>query len=282
MTVSEPPAAALDTRLTLLFRHYIDNLAPWYDLNDAEKTFQIVIPQRALSNKILFKALIAFSACHLSKTTNSFQQYSSLYHTSCVEDLLTALNDTSLELQEEYLAATCLLRSYEILNGTNLTLSQQDDTNSLEGDMRKHQDHLLGAYSFATNKPIDLSIHGLAQAGTWNYLREEITVALESRRQVRFSTGFHFVPGSDMPDDQCANAITFILARIINFYFSNTTNVDQEDRRRGWLELSTEVNLWRRGLPMTFQPFSYAPKAGNVFPSIWLLQPWHGIFLPLI
>ncbi len=145
--------------------------------------------------------------------------------------------------------------------------------------MRRHQNHLLGAYSFATNRPIDLTIRGLAQTGTWNYLREEITVALESRRSVRFSTGFHFVPELVMADDQWANAITFILAKTINLCFSDASNESMDERNNLWQALAAELASWRHGLPITFQPFSTASRAGNVFPSIWLLQPWHGKFI---
>lgn len=144
--------------------------------------------------------------------------------------------------------------------------------------MRRHQDHLLGAYSFATNRPIDLTIRSLAQAGTWNYLREEITVALESRRLVRFSTGFQFNPGSIMPDDMQANAITLLLAKTINFCFDNSTNKTPEHRREYWEKIVAEVASWRQQSPASFKPFSNAPKPENVFPSIWLLQPWHGNF----
>lgn len=221
--------------------------------------FGTIVPLRALRDTILFKALIAFSACHLNKIRKLQRDLGSIYHGSCVEELLGALNDTSLELQEDYLAATCLLRSYEILNG----------------DMRRHQNHLLRASSFATNRPIDLTVRGLAQAGTWNYLREEITVALESRRLVRFSIGFHFVPEEIMADDKWANYITFILAKTINFCFSVPANEDRGERTDRWRELSEETSSWRQKLPVTFHPFSTAPQPGNIFPSIWLLRPWH-------
>lgn len=146
--------------------------------------------------------------------------------------------------------------------------------------MRRHQNHLLGAYSFATNRPIDLKVRGLAQAGTWNYLREEITVALESRRLVRFSTRFHFVPEEIMSDDKWANYITFILAKTINFCFSDLINEAREECTNRWRELAEETSSWRQNLPVTFQPFSTASKPENVFPSIWLLRPWHGKSAP--
>jgi hypothetical protein len=40
-----------------------------------------------------------------------------VYHAACVGDLLEVLKDIHSKIQEDYLAATCLLRSYEILNG---------------------------------------------------------------------------------------------------------------------------------------------------------------------
>jgi hypothetical protein len=100
-----------------LFRHYIDFLAPWYDLNDSQTLFSTLVPQRAMNNPILFKAVIAFSACHESRTSGQYQGLGHVYHAACVRDLLEVLNEVHSEMQGDYLAATCLLRSYEILNG---------------------------------------------------------------------------------------------------------------------------------------------------------------------
>lgn len=118
--VSALPRLALENQvITTLFRHYIDFLSPWYDLNDSQSLFGTLVPQRAMSNPILFKAAIAFSACHVSRTSDGshYQELGHEYHAACIRDLLEVLNDVRLEMQDDYLAATCLLRSYEILNG---------------------------------------------------------------------------------------------------------------------------------------------------------------------
>jgi Fungal specific transcription factor domain len=116
--VSANPKVALENQVIAgLFRHYIDFLAPWYDLNDSQALFGTLVPQRAMSNPILFKAVIAFSACHESRTSGRYQALGHVYHAACVRDLLEVLNDIHIEMQGDYLAATCLLRSYEILNG---------------------------------------------------------------------------------------------------------------------------------------------------------------------
>jgi hypothetical protein len=100
-----------------LFRHYVDFLAPWYDLNDSQYLFGSLVPVRALSNAILFKALIAFSGCHRHRVSGKLVGLASVYHAACVKDLLAEMDNIHSELQGDYLAVTCLLRSYEILNG---------------------------------------------------------------------------------------------------------------------------------------------------------------------
>lgn len=47
-----------------------------------------------------------------------FKDLAKVSHTSCVMELLAALEKARpLDVQEDYLAATCLLHSYEILDG---------------------------------------------------------------------------------------------------------------------------------------------------------------------
>ena len=143
------------------------------------------------------------------------------------------------------------------------------------GDTRQQQ-HLLGAYSFASSSHIDTKIRGLAQSGAWNYLREEITMALELRRAVRLGSEFDYSPSDDRPDDTWAHSITYILARVINFCFDTTVEMSSSERKGTCEYLSECVSDWRSNRPKSFNPFSAAPKPGNAFPSIWLLQPWHG------
>jgi hypothetical protein len=143
------------------------------------------------------------------------------------------------------------------------------------GDTRQQQ-HLLGAYSFASSGHIDLSQRGLSQSGTWNYLREEITMALELCRPVRTGTGFRFVPSETMSDDMWSNYISYILAKVINFSFDDAGVTNSDQRSSDWQELDEEVSAWRSNRPESFNPFSTASKFGNAFLSIWLLSPWHG------
>lgn len=101
--------------MTEYFRHYLE-LAKWYDLSDAGRTFASLVPQKALESMLLFSAVIALSTMHISRTTKpSARSVAEYYHALCVKELI-ALEPNDATLKNGIpLAATCLLRSYEIL-----------------------------------------------------------------------------------------------------------------------------------------------------------------------
>jgi hypothetical protein len=123
-----------------------------------------------------------------------------------------------------------------------------------------------------------MSITGLLQAGAWNYLREEITVALECRRPVRLNIHFDVRSALHRSESMHANSITYILARVINHCFSDddgeTVLLDSDE----WTDLHNELMLWHSSVPFTYAPYSRAPRAGNPFPSEWYPRPWHSEF----
>ena len=48
-----------------------------------------------------------------------------------------------------------------------------------------------------------------------------------------------------------------------------------------WTKLKGEVDLWKERAPASFKPFYTQPHGvhGEPFPAIWLLFPWHSMFL---
>ncbi|RDL30161.1 uncharacterized protein BP5553_10439 [Venustampulla echinocandica] len=256
---SEPRSALNNPEIASLFRHYIDYLAPWYDLCDAENLFGTIVPLHALENPILFKALIAFSALHKTGVSGEMRGLGQAFHAACIRDLLHVIDNFQLRLRGDYLAATCLLRSYEII----------------AGDSRKQQKHLLGAYLFSTRDPIEMNRTGLSQAGAWNYLREEITVALECQRTTRIGFDFNFDAAERYSDSMRANIISYILARVTNYCFQESMERQMQEKQIAWKSLRKELATWREYLPASFEPYSTAVKENNPFPSLWLIHPWH-------
>jgi len=126
-----------------------------------------------------------------------------------------------------------------------------------------------------------MSTAGLLQAGAWNYLREEITVALECQRPVRINLHIDVTAAMSEPESMYANTVTYLLARVINHCFAgDATGLGQFDDDE-WMELNENLNSWNENLPPSYKPYSRAPRAGNQFPSEWYLRPWHSEFQAL-
>jgi hypothetical protein len=108
-----------DAKIALFFDHYITSLASWYDLSDASLSFATNVPHLALRQPLLFDAVIALSAMHLHTTTRNqgHRAVAESYHQRCVRRLIELQRDDELVSGGVALAATCLLRSYEILGG---------------------------------------------------------------------------------------------------------------------------------------------------------------------
>ena len=115
---SLPHNAVEDAVIAEYFAHYIDSLAPWYDLNAHGDPFGTKVPLDALSNPLLFSAIIAFAASHLSRISRqSASTVASFYHGKCVSMLIDLADEETTSRDGQVLAAICLLRSYEILVG---------------------------------------------------------------------------------------------------------------------------------------------------------------------
>lgn len=114
------PRQALEHEsVAMLFSHYITEIAYWYDLSDAAQNFELNVPELALDEPLLFYAIIAVAALHLSKTrTKNLKDVAEVYHDRCIACLIALKEDDQLISNGRALAATCLLRSYEIFDGT--------------------------------------------------------------------------------------------------------------------------------------------------------------------
>jgi hypothetical protein len=102
-----------------LFHHYSE-LAKWYDLSDAARTYGIKVPEIALDNPLLFSAVVASSAMHLSKTSlPQARRAAEFYHSNCIAKLIELKEDDESVSSASgiALAAVCLLRAYETLSG---------------------------------------------------------------------------------------------------------------------------------------------------------------------
>ncbi|KAK9775854.1 putative Zn(2)-C6 fungal-type domain-containing protein [Seiridium cardinale] len=134
MCLEEPEVAAY-------FHHYITDLAQWYDLGDDSRRFALLTPEIALVEPLLLDAILALAAIHVSQSTGkaAARRTAELYHGNCVRSLIKLEENSILLRNGVALAATCLLRSYEILDGKSFALEFWPPPCSTEPEKQANQ-----------------------------------------------------------------------------------------------------------------------------------------------
>ncbi|KAG8673348.1 hypothetical protein FPOAC2_06791 [Fusarium poae] len=254
-----PRKALQDQNIARLFHSYTSDISKWYDLSDSAFSFGQIVPTIALDEPLLFSAIIALAAMQTSKTSSpSFRKVAELYHHQCVRLLITLNEGDQLISRGIALAATCLLRSYEILDG------------DVDPNM-----HLRGAYSMASLHDV-LSGNlraGLLGAGFWNYLREDITFSLFEKCPLKMNLDSTPLITQHESDQDYLNSITLILGKTINMTYGQDTD------NMHWKHLTESLRSWRRACPDHTRPFSREVITSHLFPAAWFLQPYHAAIL---
>ena len=249
--------ALKDPETAHLFHHYIKDLAPWYDLSDADANFAKRIPEEALSQPLLFSAVIAFAAIHLSRTrVSSAASTAEHFHSHCVRLLIALKEDDGLIGEGIALSAICLLRSYEIL-------AEDFDPNR----------HLSGASALAAFSSLHAEKTSLMRAGFFNYLREDITFSLMNRCPLKIDLGIITIPSTATNDEDHLNIATLHLAGAINIVFGQNTS----DRSTDVQQMHQRILDWMASLPTQFRPYFETPTLDSptTFPMIRMLQDCH-------
>lgn len=140
------------------------------------------------------------------------------------------------------------------------------------------QSHLHGCYSILSSHPIRLE-SGLVRAAFWNYLREDITVALIEKRRLMIELLDEHYPQLENDDDY-ANYVTVLLGQVINQCFRD--DMDPLELSR-WTSLKQGLETWKSCLPTSFAPIivRLPDEMGKAFPFIGTLYPWHGVYPPI-
>lgn len=207
----------------------------------------------ALSKPLLFSAVIAFAAIHLSRTTRSnLKLTADIFHSRCVHLLISLTEEEVKSSGGVALAAVCLLRSYEIL-------AEESDPNR----------HLSGAYALATSSPLEFAAPSLMRSALFNYLREDITYSLKVRQPLKMDLKSYRSSYIATSDDDELNIVTLILADTINTCFG--------ERTESTAYIEERLHTWYRRLPSHFQPFPKATGTSRLgeFPELFTLGDSH-------
>ncbi|KAJ5365284.1 hypothetical protein N7517_008170, partial [Penicillium concentricum] len=278
-SIQEPEYALRDLQVAKLFRHYIKNLAPWYDLNDSKRNFEDIVPIRARCNPLLLSATLAFAAANHHRTLgdHAYLEISEFYHYGSVRILISLTLISLTEDSDQFpigetLAAICLLRSYEIITRRWIQIA------SIKIIFRQVNLKLTGGWLSCGARKCQLpkssariwELHltaDLHSAGYWKYLREDITVASHDHSLIQNA------PLEPTDDAGFANYITFLLARIINRSLCiDSPALDLLE----WEAMKADLDNWKYSLPSSFDVIETPGLSiQRRFLSIRTMRSWH-------
>ncbi|KAF2083319.1 hypothetical protein K490DRAFT_51991 [Saccharata proteae CBS 121410] len=242
------------------FHHYVQHLGPWVDVCDENLHFGREVPRRAANYPVLSNAIMAVSARHLSRSSNTQDTASAKYMSKCLRILIPLLDDPVGVLDENLVAAIVILRLYE----------EMDD------DDEKH--HLDGGKNLLNSIAHFIPASGLGEAASWIFLRQAIYVSLTTGQPLDIDLNNYLASTSFHRDDagSWANRMVWIFAKVLDFAFQQ----NDIPTAQKWTSLHDEVDAWNVAKPWHFQPLwmgELGAAEESPFPPIWMSSPAHGI-----
>ncbi|KAK2799083.1 hypothetical protein FQN50_008589 [Emmonsiellopsis sp. PD_5] len=279
----KPSAFIFDQQQAYLLRHFVDNVACFFDFCDSERHFAREVPQRAKTCRTLRNAVLALSARHLSRTGEFDPFVSDRYYQECLKTLIPSLNDEAATSNDELLASTVILRLLEEFDG-KLTFSIS--LRMMIPSLIKFavpivgsdpQGHSFGTLSFIKSQDGQAKATGLRQASFWAGLRQDIFLSLTLHRSPGIQHYSHpcNIDRSLGSADDCTWACRAIVhcADVLQFAF------DHGPRSVAAHASLKEYNFnWRKCRPPSFDPlFSNESdsRSPETFPDIRLHSDWH-------
>ena len=236
----------------MLFRYFIDTLAPRFDLCDDERHFAKAVPRQAVFCPTLLNAIMAVSAKQLSRTnTSSDSLIVDYYHQKCLDVLIPELSNSAAIMDTNLLAAIVILRYMEEID-VPITNAPPEF-------------HLLGTRVFVAAQRQTSGAFGLWRAAFLVALRQEIYLALTQTRPIH--ANFVLEGLCDLlphDDNGCryANLMIIQCASCIRYCYNPDSNSAEV-----WKSLvGAQQRLWEQR-PWMFRPLYAEESRDGVLPS---------------
>ena len=183
------------------------------------------------------------------------------YYGACMGHLIRALEVPEVVVDEAIPVTTVILHTYEIYEG-----------------LLEKQNHLKGTMSVFAYQRHRLRRPGIRRTTFWTYIRQEIIVALQTKRPTNIdltSWQDDMYWGED-GDDAWANRMSWLMVKVINFYFhEHDSKVAAQDAAR---HLQHQVDNWQDQAPLTLGPLCTIEDGicdEEPFPVISYTCLWH-------
>lgn len=275
------PGGATRAQLTLreacLLQHFIEKIAPWIDACDSSDQFQKEVPRRAIRIPVILYAILSLSSRHQAIMKNLSQDEASFYHGKCLRLVIEALSASESMYDDNLLATVVLLRVYEeIDHSTDMHL------------------HLRGMSRLLSAIPEFSHSGGLAEAASWQALRQDIQVSLSSGQvpSLQLEPYERSSVVSFRDDAACANMVILLFAKILRFVNDTASSLYQQGVDT-YDTLKQQLRKWEHRRQLLFEPtFSAVAKLDTddpwpivlllTAPQVVALQHYHACEIFLI
>jgi hypothetical protein len=264
------PTQLMDDEIPL-FQEFANHLSRWLDLFDPLKHFGTLVPQLAMNNEGILKAILALSARHLSiKPTEPdgtpFERTAAVqYYNETLQYLQRAMKYESYTKSEDILATALIVSTYEMIDGAGQSWER----------------HLKGVFWIQWSQDTHGESGGLKQAVWWAWIRQDIWAALREKRRC-FSSWKPTKPYHQMDHFEIASRAMYILARAVDYSSDEETSsaeTNMQPRIDKADHLMDLLDNWYQNLSPHFKPLPISNQiAGDgPFKPIWIHPPACGM-----
>ncbi|KAK7541159.1 uncharacterized protein J3D65DRAFT_269266 [Phyllosticta citribraziliensis] len=260
-------SVALSDHELPIFKHFVECLSIWLDLFDPLRHFSTFVPQLAMKNEGLMKAILALSSRHLSirpgTAGESLDRTAAVqYYSESLQYLQGAMRYDSFNRSLELLATAITISTYEMIDGAGSGWER----------------HLKGVFWIQRSQDINGQSGGLKQAVWWCWLRQDVWAAFRERRRC-FSFYKPTRPYQLMDHFDIASRAIYLLAQCVNYASEEETKMGEVNLQLRIERAGTLFNMldeWRANLTVHFNPLPLmgaVTETAGPFRPIWINPP---------
>ncbi|KAK3683164.1 hypothetical protein LTR37_020503 [Vermiconidia calcicola] len=248
-----------------MFKRFVTDISLWIDLFDGLKHFSTLVPQLAIHNTGLMKAVLALGARHLSirplhrGESGPDRTAAVQYYHETLQYLQSAMRYASYKNSPELLATVLVLSTFEMIDGAG----------------KEWERHLKGVFWIQRSRDINGESGGLEQAIWWAWLRQDVWAAFtERRRCFSFFKPTKQYQAMDMWDMACR--VVYILAQAVNYSSDEEKQMGEADLP-GRIERANTIlamlDEWKSSISIHFRPLPIQGATDRAFTPLWVHPP---------
>lgn len=245
-----------------LFKTFVEDLSGWLDLFDEKHHFCVDIPQLALTNMGLMRAILAFSARHAAIVHGGSQSFpidstaAFQYYSEALNHLQRNMQYASYQKSPDIIATSLIVSAYEMIDGAGKSWDR----------------HLKGVCYMHQAQSNDGASGGMGQAMWWAWVLQDVWAAFRERRGT-FGSWTPKKAYIELEPIGVARRAIWLLAQVIDFTSDEEEapgEADHQSRADRAMNLTAMLDEWERSLPKCFHPLPRRTASSYSFTPLWI------------